>query len=139
MQTFTGAQYLMIDIANSYGLDKQSWDSRLEWFKNHEADILKDTITYTQQAEEPAQFMAGVIAYKKFLEGKPSGYMCGLDATASGIQLLSVLSGCAQSACTCNLVNTGRREDAYTVTHNHMDRLLGHGNRYARKTVKQAV
>lgn len=138
MTPFTGKQYLQIDIANSYGLDKESWDSRLEWFKNHEADILKDTNTYTKQAEEPAQFMAGVIAYKKFLEGKPSGYMCGLDATASGIQLLSVLSGCEQSASTCNLVSTGKREDAYTVMHQHMDKLLGGQNSFSRKVIKAA-
>ena len=72
------------------------------------------------------------------MRGQKTGYLCGLDATASGIQLLSVMAGCVQSASTCNLVNTGRREDAYTNMHVHMDTLLGGQNQYTRKMVKAA-
>jgi DNA-directed RNA polymerase len=37
----------------------------------------------------------------------------GLDATASGLQIMSVLSGCVASGKATNLVNTGEREDVY--------------------------
>lgn len=138
MRKFTGKQYLMIDIANSFGLDKETWDTRLQWFESNEKDILADPFQWMQRAEEPAQFLAGVHAYEKSLYGHRTGYLCGLDATASGIQILSLLAGCPQSASTCNLINTGRREDAYTNMHVHMDKLLGGKNQYTRKAVKAA-
>ena len=41
MQEFTGLQYLMIDIASHFGLDKKDWNVRLEW-----------TITHVDELEE---------------------------------------------------------------------------------------
>ena len=37
----------------------------------------------------------------------------GLDATASGLQIMGVLSGCLATCKATNLVNTGNREDVY--------------------------
>ena len=81
-QRFTGAQYLMIDIANNYGhgLDKKNWIDRLTWFKDNEPQLL----SLVQSADEPALYYAGVKAYHDVLEGKPIGYMISLDATSSG-------------------------------------------------------
>lgn len=39
MQLFTGKQYLQIDIANNYGLDKEDWDDRLDWFAQAEGNL----------------------------------------------------------------------------------------------------
>ena len=138
MRKFTGKQYLMIDIANSFGLDQLTWEERLQWFADNEQDILTNPLQWVQQAKEGAQFLAGVHAYEKSRHGHKTGYLCGLDATASGIQLLSVMSGCIQSASTCNLVYTGHREDAYSNIHIHMDQLLGNSNQYTRNVVKAA-
>ena len=41
MQKFNGVDYLKIDIANHYGLDKKLWDERLAWVNEHE-DNLED-------------------------------------------------------------------------------------------------
>jgi len=143
MQTFTGKEYLAIDIANSFGLDKENWGVRLAWFETNRAIIenapFEDILVWAQQAEEPAQFLAGINAYRKVLLGHVTGYMCGLDATASGIQLLSLLSGCPQSASMCNLINTGDREDTYTSVHQHVNKLLGTAIVFARKAVKNAT
>ena len=38
-QTFTPLQYLKIDVANSFGLDRKDWDERLAWFDQHEAQL----------------------------------------------------------------------------------------------------
>ena len=135
MQTFTGTQYLQMDIASSFGHDDKTWNERLAWFHDNEHQLDK----LTGQAEEPAQFYAGVRAYRDTLEGKPSGYMCGLDATASGLQLLALLSGCKLSASICNLINTGRREDAYNRTHAHINQLLNADNVLERKPIKAAL
>ena len=79
-QEFTGRQYLAIDIANSFGLDKKLWAERLAWFDQHETQ-LEDMI---QQAKEPALYYAGVKAWRDVCQGKPIGYMISLDATSSG-------------------------------------------------------
>ena len=121
MQIFSGFEYLKIDIANSFGLDKLNWIDRIHWFDQHES-LLE---TLTKQAKEPAQFMAGTLAWRKTQRGEATGYLCGLDATASGLQLLSVLSGCELSAQTCNLIDTGKREDAYVIVHEELCRILG--------------
>ena len=138
MQHFTAREYLKIDIANSFGLDKDDWSVRLTWFDQNEQAMRAAPFDWMQRAEEPAQFLAGLNAWEKACLGQKTGYLCGLDATASGIQLLSVLSGCVQSAQQCNVVNTGKREDAYTNMHVHMDGLLNHSNQYTRKAVKAA-
>ncbi|NUY61229.1 hypothetical protein, partial [Pantoea brenneri] len=73
MQHFTGKQYLMIDIANSFGLDGEQYETRLNWFSENEHHLE----SLVRDAEEPAQFLAGVLAWRDTLAGVPSGYMVG--------------------------------------------------------------
>lgn len=139
MQTFTSAQYLKIDIATNFGLDKEDWDDRIAWFdeNEHQLDLL---IT---QAEEPALFFAGVKAWKETQEGKATAYPISLDATASGAQLLSILIGCEKSAKLCNVIDTGTRADFYTEVYEGMkQRLMDAGmptGFFTRKKLKDAV
>ena len=80
MDLFTPKEYLAISIANSFGLDKQTWQARLSWFQDNEEHLE----TLVDQAKEPAQYMAGLIALQDVLDGKPIGHMISLDATSSG-------------------------------------------------------
>ena len=117
--SFTAMEYLQIDVAGTFGLDKESWTTRIEWtlqHKSHFEDVeeMGGDHSLVQSADEPAQFYASVCAYNKALKGEPTGHMISLDATASGIQILAALTGCHESAELCNLVNTGERVDAYT-------------------------
>ena len=143
MMQFTGLEYLKMDIARSYGLDKATWQERLDWYTRNShivehADT--DTIAeHAREAEEPAQFFAGILAMRDTLEGKPSGFLCSLDATASGVQLLSIFSGCIKSASTCNLINTGNREDAYTSCYRHMNSIVKPTVEIPRNAVKDAL
>ena len=59
-QSFTGREYLKIDVANQFGLDKENWNDRLAWFDENEAN-LEDLV---KKAEEPAMYMAGVRAWR---------------------------------------------------------------------------
>ncbi|QIG67740.1 RNAP2-like RNA polymerase protein [Rhizobium phage RHph_Y38] len=135
MQLFSGVQYLKIDIANNFGLDKKNWDQRLQWFDDNE-DKLGALV---QQAEEPALYYAGVQAYKQHLEGKPCHYPISLDATSSGLQILAALTGDRKAASICNVVNTGKREDAYTSIYEAMLGITGGEAKIERKQTKQAV
>ena len=107
-QEFTGRQYLMIDIASNFGMDKNLWDDRLNWFHANEPHLE----TLVSQAAEPALFFAGVQAYRAVIRNEPIGYMISLDATSSGLQFLACLTGDDKAAKLCNVIDTGYREDA---------------------------
>lgn len=135
MRKFTPLQYLQIDIANNYGKDKDNWDDRLSWFDKNK-DNLDDLI---QEAEEPALFYAGVQAYRDAQAGIPSGYPISLDATSSGLQILAALTGDRSAAQLCNVVNTGHREDAYTLIYLYMVAKLGDTAKITRAKTKDAI
>lgn len=134
-QTFTPREYLKIDIANNYGLDKETWDDRIRWFDAHEEQI-EDLI---QGAKEPALYYAGCKAWRDVQAGKPIGYMISLDATSSGLQLLAALTGDRQAAELCNVVDTGDREDAYTEIYQDMLGQIGEVSKITRDDTKQAI
>lgn len=141
MQLLTAREYLKVDIANNYGLDKKTWDERIAWFDENEANLLN----LVDEAEESALFYAGVNAWKDMKAGKPIGYAVALDATSSGLQLLACLTGDRSAAELCNVVNymgeNGKplRRDAYTVIYHKMLDILGEASRIKRSDTKQAV
>lgn len=120
MQTFTGMQYLKMDVAANYGHDKEDWDFRLAWTELHDPE-LEDLLPH---ASTPAMYFAAVQALRAAQAGRPSGYPINLDATASGLQFLALLTGCEASAKLCNVVSTGHREDAYMVVYRGMQKTM---------------
>lgn len=135
METFSGREYLKIDVANNFGLDKALWKDRIAWFDSNEHQLLD----LLPQAEEPALYYAGVKAWFDVKAGKPTGYMISLDATSSGLQLLAALTSCPYTALLCNVVNTGRREDAYTNIYQFMLTEIKEAAKIERHDVKDAV
>lgn len=109
MRQFTAKEYLKIDIANTFGLDRENWDPRLDWV-NQRIDCLEDFI---QEADDPYLFQAAVMALREVEKGNPTGHIMHLDATNSGLQVMACVSGCLKTAKLTNLVNTGKRESAY--------------------------
>jgi len=118
MQTFTGTEYLKIDIANHYGLDKQSWGTRIEWVNDQ-----RNLMLMASKADNPIRYKKSVRALIDTYQGKPTGHLMGLDATASGIQIMACLIGCTTTAKAVNLVDTGKREDVYQYMANTMTEL----------------
>lgn len=135
MQTFTGRQYLKIDIASNFGLDHQSWDDRISWFDQNEHQL--DSLLV--QAEKPAMFYAGVQAWHAVNRGEPIGHLISLDATSSGLQILAALTGDRSAAEICNVVDTGYREDAYSAVYNLMLQVTGRQAQIDRSMAKEAV
>lgn len=128
MQTFTGLEYILIDIANNYGHDKWLWDDRIQWAKDkilpfmHEEDFID---TMMEEAENPFLFRKALYAYQDAIAGKPTGFIMPLDATASGLQIIAALTGCKDTAKNVNLINTGKREDVYQSAAGIMSDFLG--------------
>lgn len=134
-QQFTGKQYVKIDIASNFGFDKADWDVRLKWFDDNEHQLEK----LVNQAEEPALFYAGVKAWRLCEAGAASGYPISLDATSSGLQILACLTGDRKAASICNVIDSGKREDAYTVIYHMMLEQVGEESKIKRSDTKQAV
>jgi hypothetical protein len=135
LQTFTGREYLKIDIANNYGLDKLEWDDRISWFDAHEDQLME----LVKLAEEPALFYAGVKAWEDVKAGKPIGYMVSLDATSSGLQILAALTGDRSAAYLCNVIDSGTRGDAYTSIYQMMLSIIGEESKITREDTKRAI
>ncbi len=107
--TEEGIRYLKIDIANHYGLDKLTWTQRLfrinkvlnTIFLNKEYE--DRMVEASKEADSPLLFIKAVTAYKGVILGEPIGHNMSLDSTASGLQIMSALSGCEVTARNCNV------------------------------------
>lgn len=126
MQQFTSEQYILIAIANHYGLDKINWDKRIEWTKsNIDFHGIKEfESVFVTSAKEPMLFRKACQAYRDLIQNVKSGYLMMLDGTASGIQILSTLIGCKKSAFNTNLLG-GDRKCVYKMAANYMSNELG--------------
>lgn len=134
-QRFTGMQYLQIDIANNFGLDKQDWNTRLDWFNENQEKLL----SLVPQAKAPALFYAGIQAWNQANQGLEIGYPISLDACSSGLQLLACLTGDDKAAKLCGVIDTGHREDAYSVIYNEMVNSIGESAKISRDDCKDAI
>lgn len=144
MQTFTAKQYLEIDIATNFGLDKATWAERLAWFEMNrqqieEGDINELKAGLLRKAKDAALVLGGIFAYRDTLAGEATGYTIGMDATASGLQLLSVLINCPLSAALCNVINSNKCVDGYTVVYEHCKKNGLSNQGISRKDAKQAL
>lgn len=126
---------IKIDIANCYGLDKEDWATRLMWFQVN-VNKLEELI---KSAAEPMLYIKAVMAYRDTMVGLASGHNMFLDATASGLQILAVLSGCKKTARHVNLINTGDREDVYIEVMTAMNKHLPVDQQVDRNLVKKPV
>ena len=135
MQHFTGYQYLLIDIANAFGLDKMLFEERIQWATEH----LGELESLADKAETKPLYLKAVQALRKAQKGIPSGHLVGFDACCSGVQLMSVMTGCIAGATATGLVNPNVRADAYAFTTEAMNEILGGGLTVSRKKAKEAL
>jgi DNA-directed RNA polymerase len=130
MEQFTGYEYLMIDVANSWGLDRLPWQERIFWVKDNWND-LEDLL---DQCGAQYAYEKSVKALRTVERGQPTNHMVGLDATASGIQVMSCMAGDTTGAETVNLVDTTERRCVYQDMATQMGELTG--KEYTRKDLK---
>lgn len=121
MQSFTAFEYVLIDIANAFGLDKLLFEQRIEWVKDH----INELENLVNDADSKPLYVKGVMALRKIQKGLPTGHIIGMDATCSGIQVMSALTGCVAGAAATGLVDPNVRADAYTQCTQEMNKILG--------------
>lgn len=100
IDTIEAARWLAIHGANCYGEDKISFDDRVRWVTEHEAQIVAsaanpdDTVEFwgAPHVDSPWQFLAWCFEWAAFLKtgsGFISRICVSLDGSANGIQHLS--------------------------------------------------
>jgi len=110
MQQLTPLDYVHINIANAFETDVHTtWNSRIQRGK----ELILDAEDNMEIAKEPYLFMKGINSFHKAMAGKATGSLVSLDATASGMQIMAVMSGCEQTAKATNLYPTDKRECPY--------------------------
>ena len=120
MKPFTAREYLCIDAANTAGKDKLLFEERIQWTLDH----LSELEALAVHAETKPLYHKAVMAIRKVQQGKPTGHMVGLDASCSGLQLMSAMTGCWAGAEATNLVNPDARNDAYSMCTENMNKAL---------------
>lgn len=142
VKEFTGWEYLLIDAANQYGLDKATFEERIEWATAH-LDELETMGDKKGQWKEKPLYQKAVMAIRDAQTNKPTGHLVGLDAACSGMQIMSAMTGCQKGGLATGLVDPAVCADAYSICTTVMNRLLKNTAASAvnipRKSVKQAV
>lgn len=119
---------MAIDLANHFGKDKESYENRIQWFSTNQ-DKLEEL---TEKADSKQLFSQCLSEIRKSQRGEKSGWIIQLDATTSGAQFMSVLTGCERGASVTSLTS-GTRDDFYTFIMKAMNVNV------LRENIKQAV
>lgn len=112
-------KYIQHDIANSYGLDKATFEAKEQFVKDNEGFRLKLVLTnpnksvLLKEAKEPLLFYKAVDKYYQAKENKEINYFSKIDATASGMQILAICSQSKKLAKYTNLTDNTKCYDYY--------------------------
>lgn len=120
MKFYTGWQWLLIDAANAMGHDKMLFEERIQWAEAN----LNQLESLADQADTKPLYLKAVMAIRRAQRGEPMGHMVGVDASCSGIQIMSALSGCVTGARETGLIDPDMRADAYSRTTLVMNQVL---------------
>ena len=102
---YNSMQYLAIDIANHYGLDKEIYETRIEWVKEN-ISRLEDL---EPNADEPILYSKAVRALRAAMAGKEIGHAVALDSVCSGMQIMSAVMGCESGMAITGLIHENER------------------------------
>ena len=113
--------WLAVHLATCFGLDKETMANRVKWVDENQSlinEIASDPINDKRwhDASEPWCFLAAILEWKACIidcTKQTSGLPCGIDATCSGLQHLSALTLCGDTAALVNVSPTEQPADAY--------------------------
>lgn len=120
MKLYTSFEFLCVDVANQNGMDKLLFEERIQWVKDNFAQLMVIT---TPKKERPL-YVKAVTALYKACRNIPVGHMVGLDATCSGMSIMSVVTKCYNGCLATNLIDPNVRNDAYTMVTGEASNML---------------
>jgi len=118
-----GAYWLYIHTANTFGNDKVTYDERVDFIKGMEREIVayaEDSFANTgwKDADKPMEFLQACHHIRGYL-AQGNDYVCnlpvGVDATCSGLQILSILMKDKDTAAKVNVTPSETPQDVYTI------------------------
>lgn len=147
MMRFIGIEYILIDVANTLGYDKLTWQERIgkatvliDSIMDMNGEYIKEELfKLVNSADEPAHCLSALMAYKDAIKYNPSGHLIGLDATASGPQILGIITEDINACKLTNTINTGKRVDMYKDIYEKVQARLGSNLNITRDQVKAAI
>lgn len=120
--TESGLRYLKIDIANSFGLDKQTYEKRIAFVDENSIQTLIDI---SDEADSKYEYRNAVEALYDNNRGFPVEHITYLDCTNQALQLYAVLTSCKDTAYLCNISSGDVLTDAYGVLAIAMNEITG--------------
>lgn len=135
MQEYTGWQYLLIDAYNHHQKALRTFEQRIAWTEEH-LHMLEDM---ADTADDKPRYIKAVMAIRAAAKGDPIGHMVSLDASASGMQIMSAITGCKTGAAATGLIDPTAPSDAYSLCSSHMARILGRELHNQKSRLKNAV
>lgn len=124
LKTEQDFSWFFINGANKFGMDKESFEVRLQWVTDNFENILKCaedpySETWWTTADKPWQFLAWCFEFWRFhtrtTEEFETNLPCGIDSTNNGLQILSLLGRDLNTAILTNVVpsNSNGPNDIY--------------------------
>ena len=121
--------WLAVHGANLAGVDKVSYDDRIQWVKDNELEILASALdplanTFWMNQDEPCQFLAFCFEWQAWKQweiehGSPKGFVSGIpvafDGTCSGLQHFSAILRDPVGGAAVNLLPSDKPNDIYGV------------------------
>lgn len=138
---YTGFQRLLIDLATTFGLDKELNHVRLAWAEDKLNLFKVDTLLEMNQslkhlqeeADDKPHFYGVCLAIWDTYKGKPTNWMIAQDSSSSGCQLMSTMLRCETG-----MGNTGVLGKELPDLYTHVHGLMGIDS-IDRKTLKKGM
>lgn len=120
---YKNLKWLIIDIANHFGLDKETNHTKLTWFKAIRRHRFMSLIAASRgrgylydMADKPLLFKKALRAWvDATIYKKPINHFVSLDATASGMQILGLMSKDKELCKLTNLTHNDKCYDIYSI------------------------
>lgn len=118
----TGAAWLAIHLANTFGNDKVTFDSRIDWAQENTSSILDSAIRplegerFWLKADKPFQFLAACFEWLGYtMQGNSykSHIAVALDGSCNGLQNFSAMLRDERGGQATNLVPSEKPSDIY--------------------------
>lgn len=131
--------WLAVHGANLAGVDKVSYDDRIQWIKDNELEILASADnplanTFWMNQDEPCQFLAFCFEWQAWKQwetehGSPKGFVSGIpvafDGTCSGLQHFSAILRDPVGGAAVNLLPSDKPNDIYGVVAEKVNVAIG--------------
>lgn len=125
-----GLYWLMVHMANCYGVDKVSFDDRVKWVKDHHEQIIDsaenplDGIRFWSETNDhPFMFLAACFEYAEAVK-QGASYVShipvGMDGTCNGLQMFAGLLRSEETAACVNVLPSEKPTDIYGIVAKHV-------------------